>query len=64
MTQNLILGAGILTWILLIVVLVFLALKKERFGDDGTCNECADVNGLVSNCFTLCRSKKNNFQGL
>jgi len=61
MTQNLILGAGILTWILLIVVLVFLALKKEKY-DDGICNEeCTDINGLDTNCLTLCRSGGGDF---
>ena len=52
MTQNLILGAGILTWILLIVVLV---LKKEKYEGGG--GSCIAYCGGAENtdCITWCR---------
>ena len=53
MTQNLILGAGILTWILLIVVLVVLALKKEKY------TGCAELCSSSTNPFCYYDCKQN-----
>ena len=65
MTQNLILGAGILTWILLIVVVV-LVLKKERFVSsspscgcscENNCQGDPDPSRCVKDCCYSCKCK-------